>query len=72
MIIASQVVNLSCGHIAGIPFEETLASIGPVLLVAVGAALATLRARLRRVGHARAERDLDDRRDRVVGAHSQR
>jgi hypothetical protein len=42
-------VNLPCGHISGIPIEEALGSFGPALLLVVGAALATLRARLRRV-----------------------
>ena len=36
-------------HIAGIPVEETLGSLGPVLLVAFGVAWAQLRARLRPV-----------------------
>ena len=35
-------------HIAGIPVEETLASLGPALLLTFGAASATLRVRLRR------------------------
>jgi hypothetical protein len=34
-------------HIAGIPIEETLGSLGPALLVALGVAWAQLRARLR-------------------------
>ena len=34
-------------HIGGIPIEETLASLGPALLVAFGVAWAQLRARLR-------------------------
>jgi hypothetical protein len=42
-------VNLPGGHIAGLPVEETIATFGPALLVAVGAALAGLRARWRRV-----------------------
>ena len=40
---------LPFAHIAGIPIEETLAPIIPALVVAVGAAVATLRARLRRL-----------------------
>jgi hypothetical protein len=36
-------------HIAGIPLEETLGSLGPALLVAFGVAWAQLRARLRPV-----------------------
>jgi hypothetical protein len=35
-------------HVGGIPLEETLASAGPALLVAFGAACANLRARMRR------------------------
>ena len=35
-------------HIAGMPVEETIASLGPALLVTFGAASATLRTRLRR------------------------
>ena len=35
-------------HIAGMPVEETIASLGPALLLTFGAASATLRARLRR------------------------
>jgi len=34
-------------HIAGMPVEETIASLGPALLLTFGAASATLRARLR-------------------------
>jgi hypothetical protein len=37
-------------HIAGIPVEETVGSLGPALFLAFGAAYATFRARLR---HAR-------------------
>jgi hypothetical protein len=36
-------------HIGGVPIEETLGSLGPALLVAVGVACAQLRARLRPV-----------------------
>lgn len=46
-------------HIGGIPVEETLASLGPVLLLVLGAASASLRARLRRLRgsvHARSGR----------------
>jgi hypothetical protein len=35
-------------HLAGVPIEEALGSLGPVLVVAFGAARATLRARYRR------------------------
>ena len=41
-------IGLPFAHIAGIPIEETLAPIIPALVLAVGAASATLRARLRR------------------------
>jgi hypothetical protein len=41
-------MGLPLAHIGGIPIEETLASLTPALLVAFGAASATLRARLRR------------------------
>jgi len=46
-------MNPPGAHIGGIPIEETLGSFGPPLLIAVGAAMATLRARLR---HARSRR----------------
>jgi hypothetical protein len=36
-------------HVGGIPIEETLASLGPALLVAFGVVWANLRARLRPV-----------------------
>jgi hypothetical protein len=36
-------------HIAGLPIEETIGSLGPALLVAFGVAWAQLRARLRPV-----------------------
>jgi hypothetical protein len=36
-------------HIAGIPIEETLGSLGPALLVGFGMAWANLRSRLGRV-----------------------
>jgi hypothetical protein len=38
----------SFAHIAGMPVEETIGSLGPALLLTFGAASATLRARLRR------------------------
>jgi hypothetical protein len=40
---------MTFAHVAGLPIEETLGSFGPAVLVAFGAASATLRARLRRV-----------------------
>jgi hypothetical protein len=42
-------VSLPFAHVAGIPVEETIGAFGPSLLVALGAAMATLRARWRRV-----------------------
>jgi hypothetical protein len=36
-------------HVGGIPIEETLGMYGPALLLALGAASARVRARLRRV-----------------------
>jgi hypothetical protein len=39
---------ISFAHIAGMPVEETIASLGPALLLTFGAASATLRARVRR------------------------
>jgi hypothetical protein len=37
-------------HIGGVPVEEALGSLGPALLVAFGAASASVRARLQHVG----------------------
>ena len=42
-------MNLPLGHVLGIPVEETVGSFGPALLVALGVAVAKLRARVRRV-----------------------
>jgi hypothetical protein len=42
-------VSLPFAHVAGIPVEETIGAFGPALLVALGAATATLRARWRLV-----------------------
>jgi len=36
-------------HVGGVPIEETLGFYGPTLLLAFGAASATVRARLRRL-----------------------
>ena len=36
-------------HIGGMPVEETVGSFGPALFIALGAAVATVRARLRPV-----------------------
>jgi hypothetical protein len=41
-------MDVPVAHVGGIPVEETLGSLTPALLVAFGAASATLRARLRR------------------------
>jgi hypothetical protein len=44
-------------HIAGLPVEETMASFAPVVAVAGGCCVATLRARLRRMRGGRDRRD---------------
>jgi hypothetical protein len=49
-------------HIAGMPVEETVASFGPVLLMAGGGCVAALRARL-----ARLRLSPDDREGRSSG-----
>jgi hypothetical protein len=41
-------MSVPFAHIAGIPIEETLVPIIPALVLAVGVASATIRARLRR------------------------
>jgi hypothetical protein len=41
--------GLPLAHVGGIPFEETLGSLGPALLVAAAAASAKLNARRRRL-----------------------
>jgi hypothetical protein len=41
-------MSVPFAHIAGIPIEETLGSFGPVLLLALTATTATVRARWRR------------------------
>jgi hypothetical protein len=43
-------------HIAGIPVEETLATYGPVLVLALSAGAATVAIRLRRLRERRAAR----------------
>jgi hypothetical protein len=43
------VISVPIAHVGGIPVEETVASLGPALLVAFGVVWANLRARLRRV-----------------------
>jgi hypothetical protein len=40
-------IDAPLAHVAGVPVEETLASLGPALLVAFGVMGANLRARLR-------------------------
>ena len=42
-------IGVPLAHVAGIPVEETLASLGPAVLVGFGVASAQVRARLRRV-----------------------
>jgi len=51
------VMNPPGAHIGGIPIEETLGSFGPALLIALGAAMAILRARFRRVRSRRRTRE---------------
>ena len=41
-------ISAPFAHVGGIPIEEAVVSLGPALLVALGAASANLRARLRR------------------------
>jgi hypothetical protein len=40
-------ISAPLAHVGGLPIEETLASLGPALLIAVGVVWANLRARLR-------------------------
>ena len=40
---------MTFAHLGGIPIEETLASLGPALLAALGLAWANLRVRLARI-----------------------
>jgi hypothetical protein len=42
-------ISVPFAHVAGIPVEETIGSLGPTLLVAFGVASAHLRVRLRRL-----------------------
>jgi hypothetical protein len=46
-------------HFGGIPIEETVASAGPALFVAFGAAWANLRARVHAVTDAAGQRDTE-------------
>ena len=41
-------ISAPFAHVGGIPIEEALVSLGPVLLVAFGVTSANVRARLRR------------------------
>ena len=41
-------MSATFAHVGGVPIEETVGSLGPVLLVGLGVAWANLRARLRR------------------------
>jgi hypothetical protein len=43
------VTGLPAGHVGGIPIEEVLGFYGPALLLAAGAAGASISARLRRL-----------------------
>lgn len=50
-------MGLPIAHVGGMPIEETLGMYGPALLLAAGAASASLNARFRRLrGRARATR----------------
>ena len=40
-------ISAPLAHVGGLPIEETLGSVGPALLVALGVAWAKLRARVR-------------------------
>ena len=57
-------------HVGGLPIEETLGMYGPALLLAAGAASASLKARLRRLGGRRGgdRRLRSPARDRDAGA----
>jgi hypothetical protein len=50
-------IGVPFAHVGGIPIEETLASLGPALLVGFAATWANLRARLR--GRAGLKKDSD-------------
>jgi hypothetical protein len=43
------VIGAPLAHVGGVPIEETVASFGPALLVALGAVAAKLRARFPRM-----------------------
>jgi hypothetical protein len=55
-------------HIAGMPVEETIGSLGPAILLTCGAASATLRARLRRARSSARHDAPRARRDRAARA----
>jgi hypothetical protein len=52
MTFTTAATTLLSGHVAGIPIEETLGTIGPALLVVVAITLTTLRVRIRRMRRA--------------------
>jgi hypothetical protein len=60
-------MHLVLAHVLGLPIEETIGSFGPVLVVALAAAAATLRARFR-VMRSR----IGDTRSRKAGATERR
>jgi hypothetical protein len=61
--IVGELIGVPSGHVAGVPVEETLAPFVPVLVAIGGVAIATFRARVRRVRRVRGELDLEDPRD---------
>jgi hypothetical protein len=54
--------GVTFAHIGGLPIEETLGSLGPVLLLAAGAASARLGARVRHLGARQRRRAAERRR----------
>ena len=60
MTFVGNLITVPGGHIEGIPVEETLLAMWPVLLLTAGVALAMFRGRLRRL------------RDRVLASRSGR
>jgi hypothetical protein len=59
--------HLPLAHILGVPIEETIGSFGPALVVALVAAVATLRARFRVI-----RSRIGDTRSREAGATERR
>jgi hypothetical protein len=49
-------MTMLLAHVGGVPVEETLGSLGPALLVAVGVATGTIRARFQRLRRQRRSR----------------